>query len=233
MSTRFRSVLCAAAVLVFAAALQFNTLGAEPQGRPNILVIMSDEHNASVLGCYGNNVIRTPNLDGLASRGVVFESCYCNSPLCVPSRLSFTAGKYASRVGAWNNNCRLPADSPSPYPWHGILFGLAFVLAPAYWLGNQAIVQRNLGAKSEWDTKAGMIWGSFLHALIPIMVTFPSSIASIGRTFASSNFSLTVGPPSSTCMSFLRMRSPSKITPTSTGISLNIDIFLISSIFKF
>ena len=81
--------------------------------QPNILVIMSDEHNATVLGCYGNKVVRTPNLDRLASRGVVFESCYCNSPLCVPSRLSFTAGKYASRVGAWNNNCRLPADSPS------------------------------------------------------------------------------------------------------------------------
>lgn len=71
----------------------------------------------------------------------------------------------------------LPADSPSPYPWHGILFGLAFVLAPAYWLGNQAIVQRNLGAKSEWDTKAGMIWGAFLHALIPILITFPGLIA--------------------------------------------------------
>jgi choline-sulfatase len=85
----------------------------ERQSQPNILVIMSDEHNASVLGCYGNKIIRTPNLDGLASQGVVFESCYCNSPLCVPSRLSFTAGKYASRVSAWNNNCRLPADSPS------------------------------------------------------------------------------------------------------------------------
>jgi choline-sulfatase len=113
MSTRFRSILCAAAGMVFAAALQVKTAGAESQNQPNILVIMSDEHNASVLGCYGNKVIRTPNLDGLASRGVVFQSCYCNSPLCVPSRLSFTAGKYASRVGAWNNNCRLPADSPS------------------------------------------------------------------------------------------------------------------------
>jgi solute:Na+ symporter, SSS family len=71
----------------------------------------------------------------------------------------------------------LPADSPSPYPWHGILFGLAFVLAPAYWFGNQAIVQRNLGAKSEWDTKGGMLFGAFLHALIPIMVTFPGLIA--------------------------------------------------------
>ena len=113
MRTRFKSILGAAAGVALAVALRVNAAGAAPQSQPNILVIMSDEHNASVLGCYGNKVIRTPNLDGLASRGVVFESCYCNSPLCVPSRLSFTAGKYASRVGAWNNNCRLPADSPS------------------------------------------------------------------------------------------------------------------------
>ena len=76
--------------------------------RPNILFIMSDEHNAGVLGCCGNNTVRTPFLDALAQRGVTFESCYCNSPLCVPSRLSFTAGKYISRVGAWNNKCWLP-----------------------------------------------------------------------------------------------------------------------------
>jgi choline-sulfatase len=77
--------------------------------RPNILLIMSDEHNAAVLGCYGNSTVHTPSLDTLARRGVAFESCYCNSPLCVPSRLSFTAGKYISRVGAWNNSCWLPS----------------------------------------------------------------------------------------------------------------------------
>ncbi len=82
--------------------------------KPNIIVIMSDEHNASVLGCYGNDTVRTPNLDRLSRRGVTFESCYCNSPLCVPSRLAFTAGKYVSRIGAWSNNCWLPsADYPS------------------------------------------------------------------------------------------------------------------------
>jgi choline-sulfatase len=86
----------------------------KPASKPNILVIMSDEHNAGVLGCYGNNIVQTPNLDGLARGGVTFESCYCNSPLCVPSRLAFTSGKYVSRVGAWNNNCWLPsADYPS------------------------------------------------------------------------------------------------------------------------
>jgi choline-sulfatase len=82
--------------------------------KPNILVIMSDEHNAGVLGCYGNKTVKTVNLDGLAARGVTFENCYCNSPLCVPSRLSFTSGKYVSRVGAWNNKCWLPTgDYPS------------------------------------------------------------------------------------------------------------------------
>ncbi|MHC4443807.1 MAG: sulfatase-like hydrolase/transferase [Planctomycetota bacterium] len=81
---------------------------------PNILVIMSDEHNPNVLGCNGNEIVRTPNLDGLAERGVTFDAAYCNSPLCVPSRLSFTAGKYTSRVGAWSNSCWLPsADYPS------------------------------------------------------------------------------------------------------------------------
>src|SRR5512141_2924339 len=104
-------LLLAAAV---STALPQASRSAEPQRRPNILLIMADEHNAGVLGCYGNNLIRTPNLDRLAGQGVVFDNAYCNSPLCVPSRLSFTAGKYASRVGAWNNDVELPsADYPS------------------------------------------------------------------------------------------------------------------------
>ncbi len=78
--------------------------------RPNVMFIISDEHNASVTSCYGNKIVRTPNLDGLAQQGIIFNNCYCNSPLCVPSRLAFTAGKYISRTGAWSNDCRLPSD---------------------------------------------------------------------------------------------------------------------------
>lgn len=74
---------------------------------PNILVIMSDEHDPAVTGCYGNSLVETPNLDRLARDGITFDNCYTNSPICVPSRLSFTAGQYASKVGAWNNDCRL------------------------------------------------------------------------------------------------------------------------------
>ncbi|MCC7146977.1 MAG: sulfatase-like hydrolase/transferase [Phycisphaeraceae bacterium] len=82
--------------------------------KPNILLIMSDEHDPAVAGCYGDKLIRTPHLDELSAGGITFDAAYCNSPLCVPSRLSFTAGQYVSRCAAWNNECRLPRpDYPS------------------------------------------------------------------------------------------------------------------------
>lgn len=83
---------------------------ANGQKKPNILLIMSDEHNQRVSGCYGNSIVKTPNIDSLAAQGVVFENHYCNSPLCVPSRSSFTAGKYASRVDVWGLTSELPSD---------------------------------------------------------------------------------------------------------------------------
>lgn len=101
--------ISAAGIAAGPALVRGNSAGSA-RSKPNILVIMSDEHNASVMGCAGNKVSRTPNLDALAGRGVIFDACYTNSPLCVPSRLSFTSGKYVSRVSAWSNNCWLPSD---------------------------------------------------------------------------------------------------------------------------
>jgi choline-sulfatase len=81
---------------------------------PNIIVIMSDEHDPGVTGAYGDPIVETPNLDRLAAEGITFDACYTTSPLCVPARLSFTAGKYISRIGAWSNDCWLPtSDYPS------------------------------------------------------------------------------------------------------------------------
>jgi choline-sulfatase len=56
--------------------------------KPNILWIMTDEHNPHVTGCYGNPIARTPNIDSIAANGITFDAHYCNSALCVPSRLS-------------------------------------------------------------------------------------------------------------------------------------------------
>ncbi|UCE50499.1 MAG: sulfatase-like hydrolase/transferase [Phycisphaerales bacterium] len=115
MNQNRRRFLKAAGLAAGSAIIPFEVSAASRAERtPNILVIMSDEHNASVAGCYDNEIAQTANLDGLSRRGITFESCYCNSPLCVPSRLSFTSGKYASRVGAWNNSCWLASgDCPS------------------------------------------------------------------------------------------------------------------------
>jgi SSS family solute:Na+ symporter len=71
----------------------------------------------------------------------------------------------------------LPSDSKTPYSWPGILFGLTLVLAPAYYIGNQTVVQRCLGAQNEWNAKASMIFGAFLKMIIPVLVVFPGLIA--------------------------------------------------------
>ncbi len=71
----------------------------------------------------------------------------------------------------------LPVDSRSPGPWPAILFGLCFVVGPGYWLGNQCIVQRALGAKSEYDAKAAYVYGALIKNAIPFIVAVPGMIA--------------------------------------------------------
>jgi SSS family solute:Na+ symporter len=70
----------------------------------------------------------------------------------------------------------LPANDPT-YPWPAVVLGLAFVASPAWWCCNQAMIQRTLGAKSEWDAKAGMMFASFPKMFIPILTVIPGIIA--------------------------------------------------------
>ena len=62
--------------------------------RPNVLFLMSDQHNAGSMGVAGHANVRTPNLDRLAAAGIRFTRAYCNSPICAPSRVSFATGQY-------------------------------------------------------------------------------------------------------------------------------------------
>ncbi len=71
----------------------------------------------------------------------------------------------------------LPHSADTPYPWTGIVFGLGIVLSTAYFVGNQAVVQRALGARSEWDAKAGMLFAGFLKLFIPILIMIPGLAA--------------------------------------------------------
>ena len=81
--------------------------------QPNIVFILSDQHAANVLGCYGDNIVRTPNLDRLAAAGVVFENAYTPSPICVPARMSLLTGKYPYRQQCWTNGDSLPSNIPT------------------------------------------------------------------------------------------------------------------------
>ena len=70
----------------------------------------------------------------------------------------------------------LPADHES-YPWHGVILGLGLVLSPAYWVGGQAILQRTLGAKSQWDASAGMMFAALAKTFVPLLIVFPGLLA--------------------------------------------------------
>ncbi len=72
-------------------------------GASNLLFIMADEHAKSVLGCYGNRVVRTPNLDRLAAEGTRFTNAYTPSPVCVSARASLATGRWVHHTGAWSS----------------------------------------------------------------------------------------------------------------------------------
>ena len=75
----------------------------EAEPRLNVLFIMSDQHNARALGCYGNREVQTPSLDKLASQGAVFTHAVCQTGQCVPSRYSILTGRYARSTGTYSN----------------------------------------------------------------------------------------------------------------------------------
>ena len=77
---------------------------------PNLLIIMSDEHAPMFSSPYGHPLVQTPNLDRLAEDGITFTNAYCNSPLCMPSRMSFMTGKYIHHIAAWDNATPLASD---------------------------------------------------------------------------------------------------------------------------
>jgi choline-sulfatase len=81
--------------------------------QPNFLILMADQLTARALPAYGNRVAKTPHIDALAAAGVVFDSFYCNSPLCAPSRFSFLSGRQVSAIGAYDNAAELPAQVPT------------------------------------------------------------------------------------------------------------------------
>jgi choline-sulfatase len=76
---------------------------AEPSEPYNVILLMSDEHNPRILGCYGDTLVKTPTLDALAAKGVRFTSAYCQNPICVPSRVSLVSGRMPCHLETFGN----------------------------------------------------------------------------------------------------------------------------------
>ena len=83
-----------------ASAVAASPMAAQQGARkPNLVLILSDDHTAEFTGCYGNPTIRTPNLDRFAAEGMRLDRFMCAAPQCVPSRAAFLTGQNPHRAG--------------------------------------------------------------------------------------------------------------------------------------
>lgn len=76
----------------------------------NVVSFFCDEMRQDALGCYGNPAgkMKTPNIDSIAAMGTLYENCYCNSPICVPSRVSLLTGLYPEDTAVYGNEAAYP-----------------------------------------------------------------------------------------------------------------------------
>lgn len=83
------------------------------QAQPNILMIMADQLAVPTLPFHGHSLVKAPHLSQLAQRGVVFDSAYCNFPICAPSRFSMLSGRLPHAIAAYDNASEFPSATPT------------------------------------------------------------------------------------------------------------------------
>ena len=113
--TRKLFTLCLTPLLLCAAVKPLQAASDQLPPKPNILFIITDQQNARMLSCAGNNGLKTPALDSLARDGMRFAKVYSANPVCVPSRTSMATGMMPCRLGAEDNttgmrNLQLPSE---------------------------------------------------------------------------------------------------------------------------
>ena len=92
--------------------LFFSLMSAQEKTKPNILFIAIDDLKP-ILGCYGNTLIKTPNIDRLAKMGTVFMSNYCQQAVCGPTRASIMTGKRPDYTKVWDLKTKMRDINPA------------------------------------------------------------------------------------------------------------------------
>jgi arylsulfatase A-like enzyme len=87
--------------------------GAHVAARPNIVLILGDEHHIRTVGCYGGKPVRTPNIDRIAREGMQFNEAFCCASICSPSRAALFTGLLPHRFGRVTNDLAIPAGTPN------------------------------------------------------------------------------------------------------------------------
>ena len=126
--------------------------------RPNILFLMSDEHRHDALGCAGNPVIQTPNLDNLAKRGVHFTHTYCQGPLCQPSRASIITGQYVHQHGQTWNQFSMKPEWPTMMKSLQTAGYETAMVGKAHFAGDGVVAQDRDFRNTEWSQRFGLDW---------------------------------------------------------------------------
>ena len=103
----FLASLGAAVVAPGCAMRRVAARAAEPAPRPNVVMVLSDDHTKTDTGCYGSTAVRTPHIDRLAREGMRFRNAFTATAMCVPSRATLYTGLYPMRHGAWPNHSRV------------------------------------------------------------------------------------------------------------------------------
>ena len=86
--------------------------------RPNIVLILADDHRWDALGCMGNPIIQTPQIDRLAREGVIFDNHFCTTPICCASRASIMLSQYAGTNGIYDFVTPLSHEQVEQTYWH-------------------------------------------------------------------------------------------------------------------
>ncbi|AWG22651.1 acetylglucosamine-6-sulfatase [Flavobacterium faecale] len=119
-------------IITLALMLQ-GMLGLSAQDRPNIVFVLTDDQSYELLGCTSNTIVQTPNIDQLASEGILFTNAHVTSAICTPSRVSMLLGQYERK--------------------HGVNFNSGTSISDKGWEGSYPMIMRANGYYTGWVGK--------------------------------------------------------------------------------